>query len=295
MRLHHILLCLFILFPTLAGAYELVVIQGISETGRSFVTRNGKRQGVIQGMTGTFTSENVSILAKAINVTGQYAQWEVINKEARVPFQKGSMVTWYPAEEYLWALAPEAERRKYIKSQIVLPRHSFIFKGAISQGLSESTSEVTAQSPKRGGYMGEVYYERPITPNLSFDVGLRYEREVVNYTGVSLVTRRNVAIADILYYFDQLEDLLGGGKIYIGGGLGYGFSNTQTVGLSQSGPVAILPTVKMGLTLPFSNDWDFLMDSAFESLQTREEQESGKEQTTTQTNLKIGFGLRRFF
>jgi hypothetical protein len=37
------------------------------------------------------------------------------------------------------------------------------------------------------------------------------------------------------------------------------------------------------------------MDSAFESLQTKETQEEGIEQTTTQTNFKVGIGLRRYF
>ncbi len=295
MRFHHIIFCILILIPGLARAYELVVIQGISETKKSFITRNGKRQGVIIGMTGTFTSDNISILAKAINVTGQYAQWEIINKEAIIPFEKGSMVTWYPAQEYLWALSPESERKKYIKSQMVITRSSFIFKGAITRGLSESVSDVQASNPTRGGYMGEIYYERPLTPNISFDLGLRYEQEVINYTGVSLTTKRNLAIGDIIYYFDGLKELLGGGKIYIAAGIGYGLSNTETVGLSQSGPVGLLPAVKIGLSLPVTQDWDFLLDSAFESLQTREEQQDGRVQTTTQTNLRMGIGLRRYY
>ncbi len=294
MRLHHIFLSLVLLLPGLARAYELVVIQGISETRRSFITRNGKRQGIIVGMTGTFTSENISILAKAVNVSGQYAQWEIINPQAIIPFQKGSMVTWYPAQEYLWALSPESERKKYIKSQLVIPRQSFIFRGSVTRGLSESVSDVQASNPQRGGYLGEIYYERPLTPSISFDVGIRYEQEVVNYTGVSLVTKRNLAIVDLLYYFDEM-DLLGKGKIFIGAGVGYGYSNTETIGLSQSGPVGLLPVAKIGLSLPFNPNWDFLLDSAFESLQTREEQEGGKVQTTTQTNLKVGFGLRRYY
>jgi hypothetical protein len=59
--------------------------------------------------------------------------------------------------------------------------------------------------------------------------------------------------------------------------------------------VGLLPVVKVGLSLPFNPDWDFLLDTAFESLQTRETQEGGKVQTTTQTNLKVGFGLRRYY
>jgi hypothetical protein len=296
MRFHHIFLAFLLLVPGLAQAYELIVIQAISETKTTFITRNGKRQGVIPGMTGTFTSENISILAKAINVSGQFAQWEIVNKDAIIPFQKGAMVTWYPAQEYLWALSPESERRKYIKSSQIISRPSFVFRGAITRGVSESVSDVKAQNPERGGYMGEIYYEKPISSNMSLDFGLRYEKEVVNYTGVSLETKRSLAIVDFLYYFDQLEHILGqNGKIYIGLGAGYGFSNTQTVGLSQSGPVGLLPAAKLGLQLPFNRNWDFLLDTAFESLNTREVQEGGNEQTTTQTNLKFGFGLKRYY
>jgi hypothetical protein len=53
--------------------------------------------------------------------------------------------------------------------------------------------------------------------------------------------------------------------------------------------------VKAGVSLPFNETWEFVMDGAFESLNTSEEQEGGTVQTTTQTNFKVGFGLRRFF
>jgi hypothetical protein len=59
--------------------------------------------------------------------------------------------------------------------------------------------------------------------------------------------------------------------------------------------VGLLPVAKIGVSLPFTPDWDFILDTAFESLQTREEQQDGKIQTTTQTNLKVGFGLRRYY
>ena len=67
MRLHHIFFALALLLPGLARAYELVVIQGISETKRSFITRNGKRQGVIVGMT-FFTGAQVGLSSSALRV-----------------------------------------------------------------------------------------------------------------------------------------------------------------------------------------------------------------------------------
>jgi hypothetical protein len=277
-----------------AQAFELIMVQAVSDSKRTFITRNGKRQGHIRGMTGTFTAEDVSILAKAVTVTGNFTQWEVLNKEALLPFEKGQILTYYPATEYIWALTPESERRKYIKSEINFLRKSWVFKGALTRGLSESVSDVAATTSNRGGYMGEIYFEKGFYDNLAFDLGVRYEREVVTYPGASLITVRSLAIADILYYFDYLRDYIKG-KFYLGAGVGYGLSNTSTVGLSQSGPVSLLPTVKVGLSLPFNSDWDFITDGAFESLQTSEEQQNGRRQTTTQTNFKFGFGLRRFF
>lgn len=295
MHLRHTIF-LFLLFTTVsAHAFELIMVQAISESRKTFITRNGKRQGIQPGMTGTFTAEDVSVLAKAINVTGGFTQWQIVNTDAILPFEKGAIITYYPATEYIWALAPESERRKYIKSEVPRTKRSLVFKGAISRGLSESVSDAPANTSRRGGYMAEVYYEKDLYFNLAFDIGLRYEREVINYDGASLQTKRSLAIVDLLYYFDGLRDYISGGRFFLGAGLGYGLSNTSTVGLSQSGPVSMIPTVKAGVSLPFNDDWEFVSDAAFESLNTREEQESGRIQTTTQTNFKMGFGLRRFF
>ena len=247
------------------------------------------------GKTGTFTAEDVSLLARAINVSGQFTQWQLVNDEAIFPYEKGALVTYYPATEYIWALTPESERKKYIKTEIPRIKRSFIFKGALSRGLSESVSDVTATTTRRGGYMGEVYFERDIYKGLAFDLGLRYEREVIDYSGATLLTIRNLAIIDLIYYFDFLRDYIAGGRLYIAGGMGYGLSNTSTVTLSQSGPVSLLPTFKMGASLPFNDTWEFLIDGAFESLNTSEEQEGGRTQVTNQTNFKVGFGLRKFF
>jgi hypothetical protein len=290
------ILVIFMFFSLSVQAVELVVIQAVSDSKKTFITRNGQRQGVKPGITGTFTGENISVLARAKTVTGHFTQWELLNSDAILPFEKGAMVSYYAATEYLWALAPESERKKYIKTQIPFAKRSLVFKGALTRGLSESVSNASVTDARRGGYMGEIYYEKDLFGNLAFDVGLRYEQEVINYTGASLITKRNLAIIDLIYYFDFLTDFVSGGRFFLAGGLGYGLSNTSTVTLSQTGPVSLLPAMKAGISLPFNEtSWEFVMDGAFESLNTSEEQEDGTIQTTTQTNFKVGFGLRRFF
>jgi hypothetical protein len=294
MSFRHYLIFISLLVSFSAQAFELIMIQAVSDTKKTFITRNGKRQGIIRGMTGTFTAEDVSVLAKAVNVTGNFAQWELINQEAILPFEKGKIVTYYAATEYLWALTPESERKKYIKSEVPRLKQSWLFKGALTRGVAESVSDAPSTTSNRGGYLGEIYYEKDFFGPMAFDLGLRYEREVINYPSASLITVRSMAIADIIYYFEFLKEYTRG-KFFLAAGVGYGLSNTSTVGLSQSGPVGMLPAVKLGLTLPFNETWEFVSDVAFESLQTKEEQEDGRKQTTTQTNFKFGFGLRRFF
>jgi len=277
-----------------AYAFELIMIQAVSDTKTTFITRNGKRQGVIRGVTGTFTAEDVAVLAKAITVTGEFTQWEVINPNTRLPFEKGAIVTYYPATEYVWALAPEADRRKHIRSEMPDPRSSLVFRGAISRGVQETVSGTAAGEANRGGYSGDILFERDLFNSFSFDVGLRYEREVVNYEGTSFVTKRNLILADVLYYFRNLQEYIPG-KVFIGLGIGYGISGTSTVGVKQSGQVGLLPAVKAGITYPFDDQFDFIFDLGFESLQTSEEQADATSQTTTQTNFKTAIGLRRFF
>jgi hypothetical protein len=284
----------FLLLSFRAQAFELIMIQAVSDTKRTFITRNGLRQGIIRGVTGTFTCDDISVLARAINVTGNFTQWELTHPEATLPFEKGKVVTYYGATEYLWALAPEAERKKYIKSELPRIKRAWLFKGAITRGLSESVSEAPAATSTRGGYLGEVYYERDLWGPFAFDLGFRYEREVVSYSGATLLTQRNLFISDVLYYFEFLRDYLRA-RYFISFGLGYGLSNTTTASLSQSGPVNLLPAIKIGANLPFNDDWEFITDAGFESLQTREEQENGNIQTTTQTNFKFGFGLKRLY
>jgi hypothetical protein len=295
MSLKSIFILLTLFLSLSAQAYELLVIQTVSTSRKTFVTRQGKRLGFSQGMTGTFTADDVSIIAKAIMVTGQFTQWEIVNAEAIVPFEKGGIVTYHPATEYLWALSPEKERRKYIKSQLKLPRKSWIFKGGLAKGISESVSSAPANPTQRISSLGEILYERDFYENFAFDLGLRYEKEIINYPGTSLTTLRNLAMVDLIYYFDFLQDWVYGARFFLSLGAGIGVSQTSTIISTQSGNVVLAPSTRAGVSLRINDSWDFILDGAFESMNTREEQSDGKIQTTTQTNFRMGAGLRRFF
>lgn len=277
-----------------ASAYELMVVQAVSSSKHSFVTRNGKRQGVTKDMTATFVSDDVAVIAKALTVTSQFTQWELVNTEGTVPFQVGSIVTYHPAQEYLWSLNPAEARQRYVEKLRPQVKHSTIVKAAATRGLSETTSNAAPASSSRGGVALDALYERLWKRNFAWDAGIRYENEVINLTGGSLITQRLVAMADILYYFDAIDTFYGA-RFFLSAGAGYGQSSTEADGIVQSGNVLLLPSAKIGVSLPFNQGWDFIAESAFETIKTSEKLDDGSRQETTQSNLRIGLGLRRYF
>jgi hypothetical protein len=288
------LLLIMMIFTIPLFAYELQIIQAVSSTGKSFVTRNGRKSGLVPGITGTFTANNVSILAKARTVTGEFTQWEIINPELVLPFQKGETVTYYNAEEYLWTLSPDEFRRKMIKSLREPPRSSMTYKAGFTKGYNESVSGAAATESNRGGVLAEILYEKSLYQQLYFDAGVRYEREVSNIPAISILTQRMMVLGHLLYYFEPFGNFYRG-RIFIGGGLGYGQSSSEVANIVQSGQAVLLPSAKLGFTMPFNKNYEFVLEAAFETIQTSERLEDKSKQTTTQTNGRTGFGLRRYF
>jgi hypothetical protein len=277
-----------------AYAYQLLMIQTVSSSRKTFVTRTGKRDGIVENLTGTFTADNVSFIAKARTVTAQFTQWEVVNSEAVVPFNPGSLVTYHPAEEYIWSINPESARKKYIKDLRPEIRRAWLVKSAVTRGLNETVSSVEAQNANRGGVALDVLYEKMFTDNFAWDAGLRYESEIVNLTAGALNTQRLLLMGDFLYYFDPAEDLYDA-RFFVALGAGFGQSSTSVQSVVQSGSAVLLPSAKLGMALPFTDEWEFIVESAFETLRTEEKLEDGAKQSTTQSNLRVGIGIKKFF
>lgn len=288
------LIILWIILISSAYSYELVIVQSVSKTGQTFITRNGKRNGVAEGSTATFTGENVAVLAKAIKVTGEFTQWELENQVADVPFVKDQIITYNHAEEYLWTLTPEIQKKKFIKSHIRPMRHSLILTGSLTKTLSESVSGVADASPIRGGVLSELFYEKEMSTNLAFSPGFRYEKEVVNYTEATFTSTRYMLLGDIRFYFDPMVEFFKA-RVYIALGMGFGQSSTETTTSTTSGRVTLLPVMKGGLNLPIDDNWEFIAQSAFESINTEETTTELEIQTTTQTNFRFGVGLKTYF
>lgn len=287
------LACFILLFCSSLWSYELAIIQSVSDSGRTFITRTGKKDGIVPGKKSTFTSDNVSVIAKAVSVTREFTQWEIQNTNTPTPFKRGEMVTYYDATEYLWALSPAQARRKYIKSEVFQSRLSLGAHLGIFRGLNASVSDAADNPEQRGGLIFEGMLEKEMTRNIALAAGLRYSREIINVAEASLTTNQALALAEARYYFDPIRDFYSA-RFAFALGAGYGQSQTSTSGLTSAGTATLLPSTKVSLNFPVDKKSDFVLEGAFESLRVEEEFEDGSDQSTNTNNLRYGIAFKRY-
>ncbi|MDP7321080.1 MAG: hypothetical protein QF441_10755 [Bacteriovoracaceae bacterium] len=286
----------FFFLSSLYG-YELVVIQALSKEKQTFITRNKlatkkSTNEIFVGQDYTFTSDNVSLLAKAIEVTEEFVQWEIKNHFTDVPFQRGDIVTRYDAREYLWTLTPEKIKRRYVKRYVFSPRNSIEAGVSLTRSLSESVTTADAQNVERGGFQFEGLYRKEFTHNYSLAYGLRYAKDVINLPETSIINYRFLGLLEGRYYFEPMEDFYYA-QVGLSLGIGFGQSRTENPSQTSFGSALILPSTKISLLIPTENrKYDFEINAAFESLRLEESDASNFDQTTNLTNAKIGFVLR---
>jgi hypothetical protein len=288
------LICLFL--TTKSFAFELVVIQGLSKEKQTFVTRNDKsrktRSEVFKGKKVTFTSDNVSIIAKAINTTTEFIQWEILNDYTDVPFKRGQIVTMYDTTEYLWALTPEKIKRKYVKDNLYKPRRSIETQLAFTRALSESVSGTPAQNVDRGGIQVDATFRKEFNINYSLAYGFRFAREVINLPEASLINTRFLGTLEGRYYFDPMEHFYNA-QIGLGLGFGLGQSRTENTGQITFGTAVLAPATKISLMIPINKNYDIEFLGAFESLRLDESNSESEDQTTNLSNSKFGIMFRK--
>ncbi|MBF0205575.1 MAG: hypothetical protein HQK53_01665 [Oligoflexia bacterium] len=95
-------------FVHCAYAYNLVKILGISDDQKEFYLQLGEDNGLEQvGVEGTFTNNNVSVVARLMSVSENYSLWRILEPAASVPFAKDQVVTFNNALEKVWMLDPD--------------------------------------------------------------------------------------------------------------------------------------------------------------------------------------------
>jgi hypothetical protein len=286
----------FLLFTHFAMANKLVIVQALSKSKRSFITRVGKKDGVYTGSKGTFTAKNFSVIAKATSVTREFAQWTLENSKAQVPFDKGEIVTYNNSTENIWKLVPEDERKRIIQEKIFQPRTSLTSRMSLLRGVFQSTSAVDVDSNlERGGTVLELSYDKEITRHFEIGLGFRMDSERQNVSSSSINLQRYMGVFHMSYFMDKIKSFFNG-RVFADLSVGYGVNTISqpSSNESSSGPAYLLPAFNVGIAMPVGKGYDMLFESSVESMNIVTGSSSGGEQTESDTNVRIGVGLRMY-
>lgn len=302
-RLYFALVTVGILFELIFGrlvlAFELVVIQSISASKRSFVTRTGKQSGITPGQKATFTTQSISLLAKTTAVNREYAVWEVVDPQVQIPFKKNEVVEYNSSLEGIYTNIKRYEEELKINSElkkkkIAIELPSFIvFKTHYAKTISDSTSDVSDQEINRQANNYEIFYQKALNKYFFWGAGIRYDAEAIEGETFNQFTTRLLGLLDLSFHLPQMTAL--NANLYLGASVAYGTISSEIQGETTAGRSLVLPHVRAGIQSPIHESFLVLAEVGIESNSSSEEFSNGVNQTTDLTNVKAAVGLKYRF
>lgn len=298
---------LSILFFTCLNSWadELVVIKDTENCGQTFSILKGSIEDIEVGVSKVFTVKNISVLARAMQVSDYYSEWRLVNTKACVPFQKGEYVLINTPPETIYSQMAMLEKMHPLELDKLKERANVIrapyFWGVrtfFSYTVSESISET--QNPyqliNRAGAQFEGFYGRPVKKihHLEWETSVRYdwENSKIKNPRIDIPTQRILASLGLVYHFSQVK--LPISNFYTGLSFGFGYSRTKSESTILQGYAILLPAFKLGYKSFFKNrDYQGIVELKIEGLSSKEKRKAPSEtQTNNIVNVSLGVGLR---
>ena len=286
-------------FNTLQAREELIVIQTVSENRKSFVVAKGIKDGVVKGQEIIFANDNVSIVCKASEVNRVYSLWVPVDKTITVPFNKEDIVSSNSTVYGSVALdiigdinlTPTANLNLVYKK--FRTSNNYTAKVSLNRGLGQSSSEVSDEkNTPRTGYNFAIDYNYRFLPEFEMSFGARVDNEYYKLKSpeLDIPTNRVIATIAATYHFINFSD--NKNNYYLTVASGIGRSQTIVNDEVSSGPVTILPEVRLGFMTPISKSLAIVIEGSVESISTVETFSDGTEQSTNILNIKASIGVR---
>jgi hypothetical protein len=300
MKIFFLVVCL--VFPIVAlSNYEMVVIQSVSSTGKTFVTRTGKKTGDAYGQKAAFTTENFSLVAQATTVTREFTVWEVVEEEAKAPFENGQVVTVNNDLNSLWFDVP---RHPDIQARIIPPLESQSIKlnrnpnfigigGGLSYTASESISGVIQTETTRNALSLELSSGTKLIGRVFLNIHGRAERERSQSESVSVSITRYNLLGSVSYHFTPTLD--GGEHFYAGVGAGIGKCSSVISDEKTPGSTWILPSLYAGFEHRMNEHKAFYIEGLLEAISQTDQLLSGDTQISHFINTRLAAGVKLYF
>jgi len=277
---------------------ELLPIQLVSETRKSFVINKGKIDGIRLGQEMLFSNRNISIKAQAIEVSRHLSQWKAVEDDATIPFNRYELVVMNPKLDTIYDVIPHFTE-EFVGYRFK-PWNNWTVRGSYSRTVSESVSDASGdQRTVREGTHFEALHSWRNHPHFDLGIGLRIDREEMKVPEVGIIAphKRDMIVLESLYHFEDIKGTKDHWFIGLSGAIGK--SSTDIDGQVSSGFSYILPAGKLGYYKTVNPKLAFLFEGIVESVTIREKFASSDEilgDTGTQeyslTNFKLSFGIR---
>jgi|GEM_PF-459323 len=280
---------------TVTGYEELIIIQSISTSRSTFVIRKGAEAGITMNQKALFSTDKVSILCHAIEVSRDYSLWQVSDKNMQVPFQKRQYVVLNTSLETIWQKIPhlKEELNRRVAQIKKKPKPYWTVRTAGTRGVYASVSETGSQaSSARTGIQFEAAYNHKLIEMVDWAFGLRYDYETTTQESPNLVipTTRWFVTGELIFNFPDFKNTRN--KFYAGAGGGIGVSTTTVDTATSSGTSFLGPTFRLGLQTKLSENYALLVEFGAEAISMNERFSDGTRQTTNLINGKFILGLR---
>lgn len=293
-RLYQCLLLIVSLtfLPNVFADDELIIVQAVSKSGKSFVIRRGAEQGVSIGQESLFSTKDASFTAKVIEVNRFFSLWNLKDNRGAVPFNKGEYVTFTNNIENIWTEIPKLQFAP--KEELVFKKSSnWIARMGYGIAMSESVSDTDVNNTaSRSSIQFEALYANRFAVHWEWGMGFRLDRDnaTLNETSLEVPTNRYMLTAELLYHFADFAR--SDDNMYLGVAFAYGLSNTTINESISTGTTLVLPIIKVGYIKRVSPRYALVLEGSVEAIAQSESFEDTETQTTNIVNSKFSIGVR---
>ncbi|MFT7613175.1 MAG: hypothetical protein ACI9J3_002145 [Parvicellaceae bacterium] len=314
MKFYLIFVNILMLYSFNLFSEEIVVVQSVSNSRKTFIIDQGRTDGIAPGMESVFSTEDASYVAQAVESSRDHSMWRIMDREAAFSFDKGEIIVFNKSLESIYTQIPKLQeeinnrlteekrtkqdidfdfvRLDYLKG-IYIKKAFWIVRSSLSYAISESVSEAKDNESSRNGIQLELTYNKQWFDRLDWGVGIRIDKEkvIIDDPGLEIPTSRFFIVADLTYHFDFTDHVKN--DFYASLGIGFGRSSTDVNGDVQSGSATLLPVFRLGYVNQFSRNMALLFEGTVEAVGQKETFESsGIEQSTNIINSKLTIGVR---
>lgn len=305
-----ILILLFFIYSNTTYAYKMVTILGVSNTEKTLYVRLGFVDGIDEKMDATFTSDNLSIIARSLKVTKEYSIWKIIEPGGKIPFEKNQIVTFNFATEKIWMFDPNnfdsyrqkqlaemekmREEKKLMRSRANSPA-LISLRYYSSDGINQTTSVLTSSNTQSRQIKSfEAIFGYTYPNFIQLNLGIRYEEGATTATNAVIISKRGFVTTGINYYYYPIESNHYFYH-YVGTTLGYGQTRTVIGPEELKGEAYLFPTIQTGFEYFTPIGLGIGVEAALESIHTQEWFSDNDRQDNSETNLRLGATLNFIF